>query len=163
MKKIFKSNKHTLIEVASLSDCEQIADIHADSFTAIWSAEEIASLLSQNQVISLIVREPNNLQQRKISGFVICRKAADEAEILTIAVKSNQRRKGFGQMLIDELIRQLYRDGIKKLFLEVDDQSTGAVKLYEKIGFKRVGSRSQYYSPSGKNSGNALIMRFDIN
>ena len=163
MKSFFNPNKNIFIETASQSDIGLIADIHASSFPTMWSADEIAALLSQDQVVSLIARKPNIIQQRNILGFVICRKAADEAEILTIAVEPRQRRKGFGRMLVDELIRQLYRDGIKKLYLEVDDQSSGAVKLYKNVGFKKVGIRNQYYTHSDSNSGNALTMQYDIN
>ena len=154
--------KNAIIENTYHTDIESIAEIHASSFSALWSEDEIAALLSQDQVDSLIVRQPNILKQRKILGFVICRKAADEAEILTIAVQPRQRKKGFGRMLVEALIRKLYRDGIKKLFLEVDDQNDGAVKLYQNIGFTKVGTREQYYTKASNNTGNAVIMRYDI-
>ena len=162
MKNLINFNENVYIETASQSDIGLIADIHANSFPTMWSADEIAALLSQDHVVSLIARKSNIIQQRKILGFVICRKAADEAEILTIAVEPRQRRKGFGRMLVDELIRQLYRDGIKKLFLEVDDQSTGAVKLYKNVGFKKIGTRENYYTQIGSNSCKALTMKYDI-
>lgn len=79
----------------------------------------------------------------------------DEAHITTIAVKPELRRKKIGEMLLIEILNYCYKNEIKYVTLEVRVSNTAAIKLYEKYGFKSLGTRKGYYQ---NNNEDALIM-----
>ena len=88
--------------------------------------------------------------------------AADEAEILTIAVDSALRRAGVGGDLLRAHLPSVAAAGAARLFLEVDESNAAALALYARFGFVRVGERQGYYKkPDGK-AASALVMRRDL-
>ena len=95
-------------------------------------------------------------------GFAISRLAADEAEILTIAVDSAWRGRGVGRDLMREHLSRATLSGARAMFLEVDQDNAAAIALYTRFGFLKVGRREGYYRrPDGK-SATALVMRKDL-
>ncbi len=95
------------------------------------------------------------------SGFIFCGKVLDEAEIYTICVLPDKRRLGIGGNLLDAAVQYADQNGIKKFFLEVDENNTAALALYTAGGFKKVGFRKNYYT-DGKKITNAIIMEKEI-
>lgn len=59
---------------------------------------------------------------------------------------------------MEHTIRELHRDRVDNLFLEVDATNQAAISLYKSLGFKQVGTRKAYYSgtPDGGEAGAAL-------
>ena len=83
-------------------------------------------------------------------GLILCRAAADEAEILTFAVLPAYRQKGIGQILLQTAIESLGSQEIDRIFLEVAKNNQAAISLYSNAGFSIVGDRNRYYSgPNG--------------
>ena len=79
----------------------------------------------------------------------------DEGHITTLAVKPEYKRKHIGEALIIKILENCYLSKIKYLTLEVRESNIPAIKLYEKYGFKSLGTRKGYYQD---NNENALIM-----
>lgn len=79
----------------------------------------------------------------------------DEAHITTIAVHPNHLRKHIAECLIVKLLEDCYNEFIKYITLEVRVSNIPAIKLYEKYGFKSLGTRKGYYQD---NNEDALIM-----
>lgn len=79
-----------------------------------------------------------------IVGFLYAWHVADEIQIMQMAVDPAWRRQGVGEALIYHT-REKARDKALKLTLEVRIDNIGAIKLYEKTGFFRVGLRKNYY------------------
>ena len=69
--------------------------------------------------------------------------AADEEEILLIAVLPEHRGQGFGQELIEQLFSQSQARGVTKVFLEMR-RGNPAEYLYRKSGFEPIGMRRDY-------------------
>jgi ribosomal-protein-alanine N-acetyltransferase len=149
------------IDEARRKDASDLAAIHAESFTHGWSAEEFASLLAQSNVICLCARRVGVLGAQRTVGFILARVAADEAEILTVAVLPASRGRRTGRRLVEETIRRLYRGRIRSLFLEVDENNRPAVSLYKSLGFQQVGERTGYYREPG-GAASALVMRLQV-
>jgi len=139
-----------------------LAAIHAASFRHDWSVEELASLIGDRQVICLVAKRANAFGTRSPIGFLLLRLAADEAEVLTIAVDPRRRGRGYGQILMMNGIDRLIRRGVDKLFLEVDIDNQPAVNLYRRLGFVQVGERKAYYQTGSDGGSTALVMRFDL-
>jgi [ribosomal protein S18]-alanine N-acetyltransferase len=95
-------------------------------------------------------------------GFVLSRLAADQAEILSIAVAASYRGRGLARKLLDVHLRRLAAYGIAALFLEVDEHNQPARRLYAGLGFGEVGRRPSYYHDPGAEAGTALVLRRDL-
>eukprot|EP01035_Chromulina_nebulosa_P060053 gene60053-82151_t len=86
-----------------------LADLHSEAFDAPWSASAFADLLGQAGVIL----EGDN------DGFILIRTVADEAEILTLAVRPSARRQGLGARLVRAATDRSVDFGALRMFLEV--------------------------------------------
>jgi ribosomal-protein-alanine acetyltransferase len=79
------------------------------------------------------------------TGFIVGRSAADEGEILNLAVSASSRRQGQGHALISQLF-QCFRDhSVVRVFLEVRESNSAAIAFYERLGFRLSGRRPSYY------------------
>lgn len=88
-------------------------------------------------------------------GFVLARVAADEAEILSIAVMPKARNAGLGRALLAAAMAEAHARGAVSMFLEVAAENAAARGLYGRAGFIAIGSRPNYY-PTGAS---ALVLR----
>ena len=91
-------------------------------------------------------------------GMIMARIAADEAEILTLAVMPEQRRLGLARGLLAEAAVVAENCGAVALFLEVALRNAAARGLYEAAGFVVVGQRRRYYADGD----DALVMRLGL-
>jgi len=137
------------------SETPRLAVIHGEAFDPRWSAEEIAALLAQTSVFGLAIGEPAD-------GFILCQGAAGEAEILTLTVRPQARRRGLGRALVATAKAQALRSGVAALFLEVAADNAAALALYRAAGFVEAGRRRGYY-PRADGAIDALILRCDLN
>jgi ribosomal-protein-alanine N-acetyltransferase len=95
-------------------------------------------------------------------GFSVSRLAADEAEILSIAVAESHRGRGLSHNLLLTHLGHLAGRGVRTVFLEVEENNPPARRLYERAGFTVVGRRERYYRQGGGEPLNALLMRRDL-
>jgi ribosomal-protein-alanine N-acetyltransferase len=80
-----------------------------------------------------------------ITGVVIGRQVAEEAEILNLAVRVSARRRGEGTALVGRILDEFAGQGVSRVFLEVRESNATAVGFYERLGFQQVGVRRNYY------------------
>lgn len=138
------------------------AKIHATSFPHPWNAAEFESLLAGRDVIGHGAVALSFLGNRVLTGFVLSRRAADTAEMLTVAVVPGARRKGIGGALLASHLAGLAAKGAKLLFLEVEAENRAALALYRRFDFQQVGERKAYYRKADGNRAAALILRRDL-
>src|SRR4029077_14814875 len=94
-------------------------------------------------------------------GFIVSRRAADEAEILSVAVVRAWQGRGLARRLLDLHLRRLAGFGSRAVFLEVDEDNEPARRLYARAGFREGGRRPGYY-PQGRVAKAALVLRRDL-
>jgi ribosomal-protein-alanine N-acetyltransferase len=134
-----------------------LAEIHRRGFEPPWAAEEIAILSETPGAITLMASNEHGP-----AGFVMCRVAADEAEVLTIATLPEARRQGVGSALLDQALAIAAQRGARSVLLEVAVDNAAALALYVARGFREVGRRPRYYArASGEVA--AAIMNLDLN
>ena len=138
---------------------EQCAALHAASFAYAWSAAEFEALLSSKSAVGAAAVDASNDELR---GFALSRIAADEAEILTIAVHASFRNRGIGRALLADNLARLAALHVRALFLEVERANQPAIALYARMGFREVGRRSGYYRKPDGASEAALVLRKDL-
>jgi ribosomal-protein-alanine N-acetyltransferase len=140
------------------------ARIHAQGFPHPWSTEEFESMLAGRDVIAHAAHLPSRLRRWTAGpvGFVVSRLAADQAEILTIAVMPKARGRGVGAALLASHLPSVAANGAKVLFLEVEATNKTAIRLYQSFGFRQVGERKAYYRVADVGRATALVLRRDL-
>ena len=134
----------------------ECARIHATGFAYPWSVAEMEALIADPAAVGTSALDPVSARLR---GFALSRMAADEAEVLTIAVDPTQRRAGVGRDLLRAHVGAVAATGAAALFLEVDESNSAALALYARELFVKVGERRGYYKkPDGKPAA-AWVMR----
>lgn len=91
----------------------------------------------------------------EVGGTVLARVAADEAEVLTVAVAPGAQGRGLGRALLEQAMHEAALRGAAAMLLEVSVANAAALALYAAAGFATVGRRARYY-PGGAD---ALIQR----
>lgn len=137
---------------------ERLAALHRASFDEPWDADALAELLALPGTFGLMAIGETPAVPR---GFVLLRLAADEAEILTIAVDPACRRQGIGRALAAAAAATAVAGGATALFLEVAEDNGPARALYEGAGFRIVGRRPGYYRRATGTVA-ACTMRLDL-
>ncbi len=148
--------RHVSLLWAPVEQASEFARIHAAQFPKPWNEASIAGMLSHPGSVAMMAMAG---QPRRIGAFVLAQVAADEAEILTIAVEAAWQRQGVGAKLIDGVKRAAAKAGAKSLFLEVASSNAAARALYAKCGFAAAGERKGYYSHPNGGTEDALILR----
>ena len=144
------------VQPAGSQDAAHLAALHAAAFRRGWSTEEFERLLIERNVVA-----DRAMAGSRLAGFVISRLAADQAEILSVAVASRHRGHGLARKLLDVHLGRLAGYGIGSVFLEVDEGNVPARRLYAGLRFAQVGRRERYYVDAG-GSGTALVLRRDL-
>ncbi len=138
-------------------DC---ARLHATGFPHPWDGLDFERLIGGESAFGHAVVETRD--PRRMQGFILSRRAADEAEVLTIVVDPSSRRQGVAGRLMRANMEALVRHGVKSWFLEVGETNAPARKLYANLGFAEVGRRQGYYRVEGGAPATALILRRGI-
>jgi [ribosomal protein S18]-alanine N-acetyltransferase len=146
-----------VIEPATLRDAPRLAQLHGASFHRGWGEGEFESMLSERNTLVHRLRSG-----RKVIGFAVSRMAADEAEILSIAVAPNHRGRGLSRNLLLTHLGHLAGRGVRTVFLEVEENNQAARRLYDRAGFTVVGRRERYYREPNGQQLNAVLMRRDL-
>lgn len=136
------------IQDAHAGHATLLAAIHRAAFPLAesWSADVIAMQLGLPATFGLLHRT---------GGMILARVAADEGEVLTLAVLPAHRRAGLGTALLRAAMDRAAGMGARAMFLEVAVTNHGARGLYAAHGFREAGLRRRYYSDGT----DALVLR----
>ena len=149
-------NQTTLREAVE-ADLPALAQVHQAAFHPGWNEDELADVGSGPGVFGLLTEEAG-----AVTGMILCRTVADEAEILTVAVDPDLRRAGIGRALVAAAVGLARQRGALDIFLEVAIDNHGALRLYDEAGFAQAGLRRGYYDRGGGLRIDAVVMRLDL-
>lgn len=119
----------------------QIAEIEAQCFSAPWSEYALSEELRIDvaKFFAAVIED-------KVVGYVGMHQLGDVGYFCNIAVSPDFRRMGVASALIQFLCDYAEDELLSELTLEVRSSNTAARALYEKFGFKRLGTRPKFYS-----------------
>jgi ribosomal-protein-alanine N-acetyltransferase len=121
-------------------DAPAMAKIIAESpQAAAWSADTLQQGLPEGTMARVAVLSG------KVVGFLIGRQAADEFEILNLAVSPAFRRRGIGSKLVQSALGSAGKAGSRRCYIEVRASNEAAIEFYVGRGFERCGRRKSYY------------------
>ena len=133
----------------------RLSEIHASAFTRPWDAIEFERCLTDRNVFAdgLFLR-----RRSEPVGFILSRRVADEAEILSVALAPSARGRGYARPLLDRHLQTLAQSGVRDVFLEVEDGTHAAHALYRRHGFREIGRRAGYYARADGSRATAITM-----
>ena len=111
-------------------DLCEVNEIEKLSFKNPWNHYSFKTAIKDT---FLVYSEDN-----EVIGFLIavCCYKGIRANILRVATHPDHRKKGVATKLLDSVMDNLIERGILEVVLDVDMVRSGAVRLYEKFGFK---------------------------
>ena len=135
-----------------------VLDIQTECGLSVWSQNDYTSELEREDSIFKIARTTD----KKIVGFALVRllfgnsnivnTSFDSSEILNIAVRNSFQQSGIGQMIFDELLRELKSKNIAEIWLEVRQSNSNAINFYRKNSFEMQFERKNYYTNPTENA-----------
>lgn len=118
----------------------RVMEIEKQSNTSAWSERSFRHEIEHRDGIFLVA-----LVEGQVAGYAAAWLVIDEAHITTLAVAPEQRRNGIGMALTRELLKRAAQAGMTCATLEVRAGNSGALALYERLGFEAAGVRKRYY------------------
>lgn len=134
-----------------------LAALHAEAVRPgepCWKAMAFDTLLAGGTVAGLIA-----MQGPEPTGFVLWRVAADEGEILLLAVHPQYRRRGVATALLRQAVAAARDHGAASMWLEVAVDNPAPIALYQKEGFVEMARRRAYYHRTAGARADALVFR----
>ena len=120
-------------------DIAQVADIERRSYEFPWSHGVFRFCLLAGYHCIVLERES------AVVGYSILSIAAGEAHILNLCVDPKFRQLGYGELLLDEILKRATHAEVREVFLEVRPSNEAAIALYRKKGFRLIANRPAYY------------------
>ncbi len=141
----------------TFKEIPEVAKLEEKCFSSPWSEKALAESL-QNESSYFVCAKSGE----KVAGYAGMYHICDEGYVFNIAVDENFRKMKIGTNLLKYLIEFSKSKNLKFLSLEVRQSNIAAINLYEKLGFKNLGIRKNFYELPREN---AVIMTlyFDLN
>jgi [ribosomal protein S18]-alanine N-acetyltransferase len=139
------------VQRATQAHAALFAAIHAAAFppAEAWGEDAMSLQLALPGVFGLLDGR---------GGMLLARVAAEDAEVLTLAVEPGARRRGVARTLLRAAITEARARGAAALFLEVATTNLAARSLYRQAGMGEVGQRRRYYADGS----DAVVLRVKL-
>ena len=138
------------IRALTLADLDDIESIEQRSYDTPWSRSMFAGELAKPASLCL-----GAFEGEELAGYLVVSRYVDAWHIMNIAVSPYFRRRGIATALLERLFELTDDRSRRGYTLEVRVTNSGAIRLYERLGFAARGIRRGYYTD---NREDALIM-----
>lgn len=133
--------KNITIERMTNKTVRAVSEIETACFTSPWSYDAFLSELSNPMSVTFVA-----LEIETVVGFINLSFVLDEGSVNNVAVLPSCRGSGIGERLVRQAIAFCADHDIKVLTLEVRKSNAPAISLYEKLDFRQVGMRKNFYT-----------------
>lgn len=158
-------------------DCKLISDLASETFLdtyikinpenvellkayvlANFHEEKISQEMGRNGVAYLLMKQGDSLL-----GYAKTIKDKEVLEIEKLYIVEGSKGQGLGHKFYEHILAQAKHEKISKIHLGVYDQNAGAIRFYERLGFKKVSDRSFKFTWNGQNyEDNDWVMELDV-
>ncbi len=142
---------------AGVADLARIMEIERAGFAHPWSEALLRREFEHAWSRTLVAVE--GAGGGEIVGYVVFWLVHDEVHVLNVGTAPEARRRGIGRALLEEAAAQGRRQGARLATLEVRRSNAPARALYERLGYRVVGERPNYYAEEKED---AIVMTLDL-
>lgn len=122
------------------------------SIDASWNPSSWSRVLFERELVNPCARIRGLFDGEELVGYLIGHIVFDEAHIVSLGIAPAFRRRGGGQVLLDDFVRICKLEGVVRLTLQVRTSNLIARRLYLKNGMLDLGVRKGYYSDNGEDA-----------
>lgn len=135
-----------------VKDLDAVTLIERETFLFPWTQANFRDSINSGYHCNVLELDSN------IFGYGVMTIGPGEAHILTLSVASEWQGEGWGEKLVQHFISLARDHYARSIFLEVRKSNFGAAKLYERIGFRQIATRTGYY-PAMNGREDAIVMK----
>ncbi len=155
------------IQPMMFKDLNEVMKIEREVFLHPWTRRffELIILDKNNYVITVKVDGRvigyggYHVLNREMNFFLDAKKYRKVIHIINVAVKREFQHKGFGTVILNNLLEEAVKENAEYAYLEVRPSNSRAIKLYRKFGFMIIGIIENYYPQEREN---ALVMGLEL-
>lgn len=126
-----------------MTDLDAVVAIEREVFLFPWTRGNFSDSIDSGY--RCLVLEQNG----HLFGYGVMIIGPEEAHLLTLSVAAGSQRKGWGEKLLQYFICIARDQRARSMFLDVRESNRAAARLYERIGFRQIGKRRDYYPAMG--------------
>ncbi len=135
---------NAILRAATDADLTAVEAIERACFLSDpWPRESFEAFIGRRGITFLVADAAG--REGELAGYAVMMQAADEAELLNLAVSAGFRRRGVGSALLERVLDICSAQSVRAVYLEVREANVAARGLYEAHGFSEVGRRRGYY------------------
>lgn len=142
------------IERASEADFGDILKTEKEYFSQPLTAKTLEET-AKNPDYTVLAAKADGIY----AGHAVFYIADSRAEIISVAIKKSEQKKGYGKALLSEIKKECRKSGIEEILLDVRISNSAAVALYKIAGFEIIAERKNFYEYPQEN---AYTMKFDL-
>ena len=135
------------IENIDEKDIDRIYEIESKTFTSNWKKESFVNQLKRESSLLRVIKNENN----EIIGYYWVWNIVNEVQVITVTVTEKFRGKGYGKVLVEDIIRISSENNMLNIYLEVRISNLTAINLYKKFGFTEYRQIENYYNKPVEN------------
>jgi ribosomal-protein-alanine acetyltransferase len=144
------------IRAMAAADLDQVIAIESAVYPHPWSRGNFVDSLQAAYDASVC------LSGERVLAYWLLMHAPDASHLLNFGVEPSRQRQGLGSRLLNRLLGALRAQRVDAVVLEVRPSNLGALALYERAGFERIGVRRGYYPAADRQREDAIVMRRDL-
>jgi ribosomal protein S18 acetylase RimI-like enzyme len=134
-----------VIRPARREDLEPVSSLERGCFSAYNLSKRQLQYLQQRQTSVFLVAERDGAVVGEGIALLRHHKQTLSGRAYSLAVDPACRGQGIGEKLMREMVEELRRRGVRRCYLEVESTNAPAVHLYERLGFRGIGTLPDYY------------------
>lgn len=138
-------------------DLEQVIRIEHEIFLFPWSIVNFSDSIKAGYHCRVLVQPNRDL----VMGYGILMTGPGEAHVLTLGVGAAWQSQGLGRKMLRHLIELSRKHQAEFVLLDVRESNTGAINLYQRLGFQQIAVRKGYY-PAMCGREDALVMKLEL-
>jgi ribosomal-protein-alanine N-acetyltransferase len=148
---LISAEPEAVIRPMTEGDVSDVVAIERSSYQFPWSEGIFRDCLRVGYVCRVVALRGETV------GYGVMSVGAGEAHILNLCVHAEVRCHGIGRRLLAYLVDRAAASGMGEAYLEVRPSNTGAIRLYQSLGFEQVGIRRGYYQAVGGREDAAVL------
>ncbi|MBA2659556.1 MAG: ribosomal protein S18-alanine N-acetyltransferase [Nitrosospira sp.] len=126
-----------------LTDLDAVVAIEREVFLFPWTRGNFSDSIDSGYHCLVLEHEGH------LFGYGVMMIGPEEAHLLTLSIAAGSQRRGWGESLLRHFIHVAREQHARSMFLDVRESNHAAARLYERIGFKKIAQRKDYYPAMG--------------
>lgn len=135
---------------------DAVLRVEQSAYEHPWSQGNFIDSLQAGYQAQLLTAGPD--AHGELLGYFVAMKGVDEVHLLNITVAPAHLGQGWARVMLDALVLWSRGQGAQWLWLEVRVSNARAHAIYERYGFRHVGTRRQYYPAVDGQREDAVVM-----